>query len=66
MVNNLLAMVTLREDVANTFLILGIVLIVASFVLFICDKKGWGKLFFFAGIFCILFATCNGFRPRWE
>lgn len=55
----------LRADVASTFLTIGIILVIASLVLFICGKKGWGVLFLLGGIFCILFATCNGFVPRW-
>ena len=63
---NILTEVTLRPEVANSFLTIGAILFVSSLVLFICKKKGWGFLFLFAAIFCILFATCNGFQPRWQ
>lgn len=63
---NVLAQVTLRPEVASTFLTIGIVLGIGSLILFICNKKGWGVFFLLAAIFCILFATCNGFQPRWQ
>lgn len=63
---NILTEVTLRPEIASTFLTIGVILGIASLVLFICGKKGWGALFLIAGIFCVLFATCNGFQPRWQ
>lgn len=62
----ILTEVTLDPGVAGIFLIVGIVLVIASLVLFICKKIGWGIIFLLVGVFCILFATNNGFMPRWE
>lgn len=63
---NVLTEVTLRPEVASLFMIIGIVLGIGSLILFICKKKYWGVFFLIASIFCILFATCNGFQPRWQ
>ena len=57
--------VTMIPSAILFFRFLGIILIIASLVLFICKKKGWGFFFLIVGLLSILYAW-YGSIPRWE